>query len=95
LVFWFQVKNPKKKILIYDPVSFSNLKGEHVQVLDSVDEFAKFILDLSDFTVAIGGVYGFARFSTSFELQKLGLRLIDFIHEMVFVHVSSTIGSGV
>jgi sugar O-acyltransferase (sialic acid O-acetyltransferase NeuD family) len=94
LVSWFQVKNPKKKILIYDPISPSNLKGEHVQVLDSVVELAKSISDLSDFTVAIGGVHGFARFSTSFELQKLGLRPIDFIHETAFVHASSTIGSG-
>ena len=31
---------------------------------------------------------------TSFELQKLGLLPIDFIHETAFLHTSSTIGSG-
>jgi len=94
LVSWSQVKFPKKKILIYDPISPSNLNGAYIQVLNSVDELAKCIAKLSDFTVAIGGTHGFARFSTSFELQKLGLLPIDFIHETAFVHASSNIGSG-
>ena len=49
---WFRIKTQKE-----------NLKGDHVQVLNSADELAKSITKLSDFTIAIGGVRGFARFN--------------------------------